>query len=115
MFVLYKTAMFDVSTSDSVLLRRYRERVHSDTRQKDTPDLDPLHPLLKTPNSDGSCAKQELGPATAAKTGAVSLTLAWLAPTCRGYQRQNGKEGKRHAFKIVESGWKPGEADHRFR
>lgn len=38
------------------------------------------------------------------KTGAVSLTLAWLAAaSCRACQRQNGEEGKRHAFKTGAS------------
>lgn len=38
---------------------------------------------------------------------AVALTLALLAATRRGCQRQNGKEGKRHAFKIVKSQRQP--------
>lgn len=48
MLKVYKTAMFDVSTSDSILLRRNGVyRVHSDTGQKDTLDLDPLHLFTK--------------------------------------------------------------------
>lgn len=66
-FQRFKTAMFDDSTSDSILLRRNRERAHSDARQEDTLDLDPFHPLLKTPNSADSCAKRDLGPPSVAK------------------------------------------------
>lgn len=104
--------MFDVSPSDSIWLRRNRERAHSDARQNNTLDFNPCHPLRQTntlASLDDSLQNETSDRLRPEKTGAVSLKLARLAPTCRGYQRQNGKEGKRHAFKISESGWKPEE------